>query len=135
VLRRGRDTSVSVALARSSLIAFVPTADAERARGFYRDVLGLRLVEEDPFALVFDAKGTMLRVTPVEAVQPAPQTILGWDVENIVEEVDALVAAGVEFLRYEGMALDDRGIWEAPGGALVAWFRDPDGNVLSLTQF
>jgi catechol 2,3-dioxygenase-like lactoylglutathione lyase family enzyme len=126
---------VSVALARSSLIAFVPTADPERARGFYRDVLGLRLVEEDPFALVFDANGTILRVTPVEAVQPAPETILGWEVENIVEEVDALVAAGVEFLRYEGMALDDRGIWQAPSGALVVWFRDPDGNVLSLTQF
>jgi len=125
-------------LGNSKLVTFVPTMDPGKARAFYESVLGLRLVEDEkPFALVFDANGIMLRVTPVHGEhKPTPSTILGWSVESIDATVDRLTAAGVEFLRYPG--LNDkapRGIWTSPSGARVAWFHDPDGNVLSLTQF
>jgi catechol 2,3-dioxygenase-like lactoylglutathione lyase family enzyme len=124
-------------LGSCKLVAFIPTTDPVKARAFYESVLGLRLVnDEKPFALVFDANGIMLRVTPVGEHHPAPFTILGWDVDSIEATVEHLTAAGVEFLRYSG--LNDAGplpIWTAPGGARIAWFHDPDGNVLSLTQF
>jgi catechol 2,3-dioxygenase-like lactoylglutathione lyase family enzyme len=124
-------------LGTSKLVAFVATTDSIRARAFYEGVLGLRLVEdEQPFALVFDANGVMLRVTVVHEHNPAPFTVLGWDVDSIEESVDQLTAAGVEFQRYPGMNDGDpKGIWTAPGGARVAWFKDPDGNVLSVTQY
>ena len=119
------------------LVAFVPTAAPSRARAFYEDVLGLRLVEDaKPFALVFDANGTTLRVTIVSKFQPHPFTVLGWHVESIAETVEKLTAAGVEFHRYPGLNdSDPQGIWTSPSGARVAWFHDPDGNVLSVTQF
>ena len=123
-------------LGTSKLVAFAPTTDPARARAFYEGVLGLRVVEATPFALVFDANGTMLRVTPVRDHTPAAFTILGWDVESIETTVEQLTAAGVEFLRFPG--LNDAGprpIWNAPSGARIAWFHDPDKNVLSLTQF
>ena len=129
----GRDSI----LGSSKLVAFVPTTDPARARAFYEDVLGLRLVEDaKPFALVFDANGTMLRVTTVRELQPDPFTVLGWDVASIEATVTQLAAAGIEFLRFPGMNdSDPLGIWTAPSGARVAWFKDPDGNVLSVTQF
>ncbi len=124
-------------LGGSKIMAFVHITDWARARAFYEDVLGLRLVEEEkPFALVFDANGIMLRVTPGGEHKPAPGTVLGWAVDDIAASVELLTAAGVEFLRYPG--LNDSGplpIWTSPSGARVAWFHDPDGNVLSLTQF
>ena len=125
------------ALAGSKVIAFVPTTQPERTRDFYEGVLGLQLVaDEAPFALVFDAGGTMLRVTTVQNLTPAPFTILGWDVEEIEETVDRLTQRGVKFVRFPGLNdSDPRGIWNAPGGARIAWFHDPDLNVLSLTQF
>jgi catechol 2,3-dioxygenase-like lactoylglutathione lyase family enzyme len=124
-------------LGESNVIAFAPVTDLVKAREFYENVLGLRLVEDEkPFALVFDANGTMLRVTPVGEHKPAPFTVLGWEVESIEHVVEQLTAAGVEFLRYPGINdTDPLGIWTAPGGARVAWFHDPDNNVLSLTQF
>ena len=124
-------------LGRSEIVAFAPTTDAARARAFYEGVLGLRLVsDEKPFASVFDANGTMIRVTTVPELKPQPFTILGWRVANIEATVDRLAAAGVEFQRYKGMNdSDPRGIWNSPSGARVAWFKDPDGNVLSLTEF
>jgi catechol 2,3-dioxygenase-like lactoylglutathione lyase family enzyme len=125
-----------ISLNASKLVAFVPTIDPARARAFYEGVLGLRLVEESPFALVFDAAGTMLRVTTVRELKPQPFTVLGWDVEEIVPAIERLTAAGVTFLRFPGMNdADPHGIWTAPSGARVAWFNDPDGNALSLTQF
>ena len=125
------------ALAGSKVIAFVPTTQPQRAREFYEGVMGLQLVsDETPFALVFDAGGTMLRVTKVENLAPAPFTVLGWDVEEIEGTVDRLTERGVEFVRFPGLNdSDPRGIWNAPGGARIAWFHDPDLNVLSLTQF
>jgi catechol 2,3-dioxygenase-like lactoylglutathione lyase family enzyme len=124
-------------LGRSKLVAFVATTDYAKARAFYEVVLGLRLIEDEtPFALVFDANGTMVRVTNVGKHTPAPFTVLGWDVESIEATVDRLVTAGVSFLRFPGMNDKDvRGIWNAPSGARVAWFNDPDGNVLSVTEF
>ena len=122
-------------LGEADVIAFVSTADMERAREFYGDVLGLRLAEESPFALVFDAGGTMLRVTAVGEVVKAGYTVLGWRVADIVATVRELAGRGVELVRYEGMEQDAVGIWTTPGGDRVAWFRDPDGNTLSVTQF
>jgi len=119
------------------LVAFVATTDSAKARAFFEGVLGLTLVEDQqPFALVFDANGTMLRVTVVREHTPAPFTVLGWDVDSIEETVDRLTAAGVELQRYPGVNDGDpKGIWTAPSGARIAWFKDPDGNVLSVTQF
>lgn len=123
-------------LSNNKLVAFAPTIDPARARAFYEGVLGLRLVEESPFALVFDAAGTMLRVNTVRELKPQTFTVLGWDVEAIVPAIELLTAAGVKFLRFPGMNdTDPHGIWTAPSGARIAWFNDPDGNVLSLTQF
>jgi catechol 2,3-dioxygenase-like lactoylglutathione lyase family enzyme len=121
-------------LTESDLVAFVSTAQPPAAMMFYRDVLGLRLVDESQFALVFDANGTMLRISVVGEVNPAPYTVLGWAVADIAAAIDALLDAGVTFLHFDGMDQDKRGIWRSPSAAQVAWFADPDGNVLSLTQ-
>jgi catechol 2,3-dioxygenase-like lactoylglutathione lyase family enzyme len=116
------------------IIAFVAITDRERSRGFYADVLGLKLTGEDPFALTFDAGGTMLRLALVEDLQPQGFTVLGWIVSDIAATAWDLGARGVEFKRYGFMQQDALGIWTAPGGAQVAWFPDPDGNTLSITQ-
>jgi catechol 2,3-dioxygenase-like lactoylglutathione lyase family enzyme len=117
------------------VITFVATAKPTEARRFYQEVLGLRLVADEPFALVFDAHGIMLRVSRVHGLTPAPYTVLGWKVADISAAVKELEARGVGFERYEGLDQDDLGIWASPSGAKVAWFKDPDGNTLSLTQF
>lgn len=129
-------TDTGRALASSSLVAFVGVCDPDRAKRFYRDTLGLRLVSEElPFALVFDVQGTMLRVTVVPEVKPAKFTVLGWKVPDIQAAVSSLDKEGVEFQRYAGLQQDGLGIWTSPNGARVAWFHDPDGNILSVTQF
>ncbi|MBV8529607.1 MAG: VOC family protein [Candidatus Dormibacteraeota bacterium] len=110
------------------------TTDAAKAKAFYGDVLGLELVDETPFALVFDVAGTTLRVTPVQRVEAAPYTVLGWTVDDIVSAVADLKSRGVTLSRYEGMDHDDDGIWTSPSSARIAWFTDPDGNTLSITQ-
>jgi catechol 2,3-dioxygenase-like lactoylglutathione lyase family enzyme len=107
----------------------------ERTREFYETTLGLTFVSDDQFALVFDANGTMLRIQKVKQFDPPGHTALGWNVDNINTEVVQLNKRGVEFARYEGLGQDENGIWTPPSGAKVAWFKDPDGNVLSLTQF
>jgi catechol 2,3-dioxygenase-like lactoylglutathione lyase family enzyme len=120
----------------SKIMAFSATTDGERAKVFYRDRLGLKLVEDSPFALVFDAAGTMLRVQKVKEVREAQYTALGWHVEDIEAKVDELEQAGVKFEHYGFPGVDQKGIWTPPGGsARIAWFKDPDGNILSLTQF
>lgn len=122
-------------LADQSLIGFIAASDPERAKKFYRDTLGLALVSEElPFALVFDAHGTMLRVSIVQKVVPAIYTVLGWQVWDIAAAAKTLSETGVRFERYPGMAQDELGIWASPGGAKVAWFKDPDGNTLSISQ-
>jgi catechol 2,3-dioxygenase-like lactoylglutathione lyase family enzyme len=117
------------------LIAFVATRDPIRAKAFYRDTLGLELVSEDQFALVFDVAGTMLRVARVQELTPAPYTVLGWEVPDIAAVINTLQQGGVSFERHPGMQQDELGIWNSPSGARVAWFKDPDGNTLSVTEF
>ena len=114
-------------------VAFVPSSDLTRSRVFYAGTLGLTFVNDDGFALVFDVGGQTMRVVNAGEFSPQPFTILGWDVPDIVATIDDLTARGVEFLRYSFMEQDERGIWTAPGGVRVAWFADPDGNVLSLS--
>jgi catechol 2,3-dioxygenase-like lactoylglutathione lyase family enzyme len=121
-------------LESSRLVAFVATAQPSLARAFYEGVLGLRLVTDDHFALVFDANGTTLRIAKVDEMTPAPSTVLGWSVADIAMTVEALTRAGVAFERFESLSQDEVGIWVSPGGARVAWFKDPDGNLLSVTQ-
>ncbi len=122
-------------LNHSKLVAFVPTTDFPKARSFYESILGLEVVSEDNFALVLDANGTMLRVTKVQDFKPQPFTILGWTVADIESDVTGLAKRGVHFEQYGMPGQDQRGIWNSPSGARIAWFKDPDGNVLSLTQF
>ncbi len=121
-------------LSSNPIIAFVPTTDYEKSRPFFRDKLGLRLVSEDGFAMVFDANGTMLRVVKVRDHTPQKFTILGWEVSDIDAELDELLKAGIVFERLGMPGQDERGVWSAPGGAKVAWFKDPDGNTLSISQ-
>jgi catechol 2,3-dioxygenase-like lactoylglutathione lyase family enzyme len=119
----------------AEIICFAATRNPEAAKAFYGQVLGLTLIEDSPFALAFDANGTMLRIQKVQEHTPAKHTTLGWSVANIRVNVEALVRKGVRFERYERLPQDEAGIWESPSGALVAWFLDPDGNGLSLTQW
>jgi catechol 2,3-dioxygenase-like lactoylglutathione lyase family enzyme len=122
-------------LQSSDVIAFVSATDLDRSRDFYERTLGLRVVRQDAFACVLDVNGVMLRLTAAPSVATPGYTVLGWKVADIEAAVDALSARGVAFSRYDGMNQDEHGIWTTPGGDRVAWFRDPDGNVLSLTQF
>ena len=124
-------------LGSADLVAFVPTRDSAEARRFYGDVLGLELVSEDAFALVFSANGVPLRVVDVSRVDgfaPAPFTILGWNVPSVEDAARELAAKGVRFERFPGMQQNPIGVWESPSGARVAWFKDPDGNILSISQ-
>lgn len=119
----------------AKLIAFATTTQPDKARSFYRDTLGLTLTAEEPIALVFDSDGVMLRVSIVKDLHPQPFTILGWEVPDISARLHELSAKGVTFEKYGFPGQDKDGIWSAPDGTLVAWFKDPDGNLLSLTQF
>ncbi len=121
-------------LSDANLKAFVPTTKPGEAKRFYNDILGLKLLCEDNYALEFEAGGTLLRVATVQELNPHPFTILGWNVTDIALTVKDLNEKGVEFKRYDFMEQDNLGIWTAPGGAKVAWFNDPDGNVLSVTE-
>lgn len=122
-------------LESSAIIAFAPATDLARARDFYEHTLGLRFVEQSDFACVFDANGTMLRITAVSEVANPGYTVLGWQVADIEAAIQALTLKGVKFTQYDGMGQDLFGIWTTPGGDKVAWFTDPDGNNVSLTQF
>jgi catechol 2,3-dioxygenase-like lactoylglutathione lyase family enzyme len=122
-------------LADASFIGFIPVRDLAAARAFYEGTLGLRVVDDTPFALVLDAGGTMLRVTPVPEFAARPFTVAGWNVPDIGAVVRTLAGLGVQFARYDGLTQDDLGIWTTPGGDQVAWFKDPEGNTLSLTAF
>ncbi|HTV18803.1 MAG TPA: VOC family protein [Polyangiaceae bacterium] len=119
----------------TQVVAFVATSRPSEALAFYRDKLGLRLTEDSPFALVFDAFGTMLRVQKVGSVNPHPYTSFGFDVPDIEAAVRGLNDVGVDMLRYAHFEQDALGVWTAPSGARIAWCHDPDGNVLSLSEF
>jgi catechol 2,3-dioxygenase-like lactoylglutathione lyase family enzyme len=113
---------------------FVCVTDRARAKKFYGETLGLPLRREDNFATVFDSNGTTLRVSPARDFKPQPFTVLGWEVADIKTAVKELAAAGVEFVRVPGLPQDDSGIWSPAPGVFVAWFKDPDGNMLSVAQ-
>ena len=122
-------------LKNATLVAFAATADSVRAAAFYGRVLGLRVRSDDDFALVFDAAGTELRLQKVERFTPHPFTTLGWQVADIADVVRRLSGHGVLPERYAWLEQDPAGIWRAPSGAQVAWFKDPDGNLLSVAQY
>jgi catechol 2,3-dioxygenase-like lactoylglutathione lyase family enzyme len=116
------------------VMAFVATRDGRRARDFYEGTLGLQVISDDDYALALDAHGTQIRIQKVELFTPHPFTALGWAVSSIDDTVEALRARGVIFEIFPGMNQDSRGVWQSPSGARVAWFKDPDGNTLSLTE-
>ena len=122
-------------LATSDVIAFASTTNLASARSFYEDTLGLPIVDENEYACVFDAHGTMLRLTAVAEVAHPGYTVLGWRVPDISDAVARLESRGVTFARYDGMGQDAQGVWTTPNGDRIAWFTDPDENVLSLTEF
>jgi catechol 2,3-dioxygenase-like lactoylglutathione lyase family enzyme len=121
-------------LGSNKIVAFVPTRDSVKARAFYEGTLGLKFIFEDAFALVLDANGIRVRVAKAPEFKPAPFTILGWEVSGIENVVADLMKKGVRFEKFGLPGQDDLGIWSAPSGAKVAWFKDPDGNILSLSQ-
>jgi catechol 2,3-dioxygenase-like lactoylglutathione lyase family enzyme len=122
-------------LSDAPLIAFIPVSQVDVARAFYASTLGLAVLEENPFALVVDANGTKLRLTPVPELCPQPFTVAGWEVADIDQTVRELDARGVTFKRFEAMEQRPNGVWQSPTGDLVAWFADLDNNILSLTEF
>jgi len=117
------------------LIAFIPVRDVAASTSYYADVLGLAVTDQNPYAVVLDAGGTMLRLTKVDNFSPQPFTIAGWQVADMAAAVTALHGRGIDFQRFDGMDQDESGVWTAPGGDRVAWFKDPDGNTLSITHF
>jgi len=121
-------------LADKKLVAFAATVSQAAAKKFYGDILGLPLLSEDNYALEFNANGTVLRVTNVRELKPHEFTVLGWSTEDISSTIKALNQKGVFFEKYDFLEQDDLGIWTAPGGTKVAWFKDPDGNLLSLSE-
>jgi catechol 2,3-dioxygenase-like lactoylglutathione lyase family enzyme len=121
-------------LETSEAVAFLPSVDLERSDRFFEGVVGLELVSRSPFASVFRVGGGTLRVTKVDAFSPQPFTVFGWLVVDVRAIVRELRGRGMDMLRYAGMDQDDDGVWTTPSGDLVAWFQDPDANVLSVTQ-
>jgi catechol 2,3-dioxygenase-like lactoylglutathione lyase family enzyme len=126
---------LSAGLGQCNIVAFVTIVDVARAKAFYGDTLGLRFLgDELPYAIVFDANGIMLRLVIGKERPPVPGTVLGWQVPDAVAAVKELMRVGVQFERYGFMQQDELGIWTTPTGAKVAWFKDPDGNILSVSQ-
>jgi catechol 2,3-dioxygenase-like lactoylglutathione lyase family enzyme len=118
----------------AKVVAMVGTVRPEQAKDFYQNVLGLDFVSEDQFALVFAGKNAHIRVSRVPAVAPAPYAVLAFNVEDIAREIDAITARGATMARFPVFQQDARGIWTAPDGTKVAWFHDPDLNLLSMVQ-
>ena len=122
-------------LSHARLTAFIATAKAAQAKSFYAKTLGLAFVYEDDFAVVFDSNGVELRLQKIERLRPQQFTSLGWQITGLDDVIRALVLRGVRFERFAGMEQDSLGIWSAPSGARIAWFKDPDGNLLSMSEY
>ncbi len=116
------------------LFTFVPVTDGERAKAFYQDVIGLAVLEDTPFAIVFKVPGGTLRLARTPDFTPQPFSLVGWVVPDLAADMAQLRAKGVEFERFPGLPQDEAGVWTVPDGTRICWFRDPDGNLLSLTQ-
>jgi len=122
-------------LSRHDVISLIPIRDGDSARHFYEETLGLRFVDDDGFAIVFEVHGRFLRLTRVPELTPQPFSIIGWQVPDIAETVRGLMERGVTFTRYPQLEQDELGVWATPdGSARVAWFPDPEGNVLSVVE-
>src|SRR5579864_3075413 len=121
-------------LGTTNIVAMAPITDPAKARAFYEVTLGLRFVKDDGFALVFDANGIMVRLSKMKQFTPALYTVLGWQVSGIENVVRDLGKKGVHFEIFGFFKQDELGIWTAPNGDKVAWFKDPDGNTLSVSQ-
>ena len=121
-------------LGSTNIIAFVPIKDPEKSRAFYEGILGLRFVKDDGFALVLDANGIMIRAAKMKDFTPAQFTVLGWEVSDIENVVRELGKNGIHFEVFGFFKQDELGIWTSPNGDKVAWFKDPDGNTLSVSQ-
>jgi|ERR1700744_2689297 len=121
-------------LVNETLKTFVPTVKPKEARAFYQDTLGLKFLGEDGYGIEFDSGGTLLRIAAVRELIPHGFTVLGWNVKNIEAEIRSLNEKGVVFEKYDFLQQDDLRIWTSPNNSKVAWFRDPDGNILSLSQ-
>jgi len=121
-------------LGTARIVAFGATVDSAKSRAFYEGVLGLRFIQEDAFACVFDAGGVELRIQKLQSLTPQPHTMLGWSVSSIKDVVTHLAKKGVVMERYGFLEQDERGVWTSPSGAKIAWFKDPDGNLISLTE-
>jgi catechol 2,3-dioxygenase-like lactoylglutathione lyase family enzyme len=121
-------------LSNKKIQAFIPTINPEQAKTFYRDILGLKLLSEDNYALEFDANGIFLRITTVETFTPQPFTVLGWNVDDISSIIKSLNDKDIFCEKYDLPGQEDSGVWTSPRGSKVAWFKDPDGNVLSLSE-
>ncbi|HLM90877.1 MAG TPA: VOC family protein [Thermoplasmata archaeon] len=117
-----------------NLIAFLTTARPAESKDFYQEKLGLLFMGEDSGFLIFDSNGTVLRIQKAKSVAPSGQTALGWEVSDLVRQVDDLTQAGVKMMRRNGIQQDGLGIWTAPDGTMIAWFQDPDGNILTLSE-
>lgn len=122
-------------LGSAPVITFLATTDTARSRRFYERTIGLTFVSEDTFAVVFSTNGAMLRIVSLESFTPVGMTVLGWTVDDLAATIAAMRTRGVTFERFSGLTQDDVGVWASPSGAKVAWFKDPDGNMLSLTEF
>jgi catechol 2,3-dioxygenase-like lactoylglutathione lyase family enzyme len=121
-------------LASMKMVGFLLTKDYEKARAFYESTLGFEFVSLDQFALVMQAGKSMIRIVKVPTFTALPSTVLGWQVDDVEKIVDWLVKRGVVFDKYPFVQDKERGIWTAPGGSKIAWFKDPDGNVLSVSE-
>jgi len=122
-------------LSNATIMAFIATTNAAKARPFYEEVLGLPVKRTDSYAIVFNSNGIELRMTTVKELLPAPYSVMSWIVPDIHRTIDGLMAKGVNFEKYSFFEQDPVGVWTAPDGTQVAWFKDPDGNLLSLTQY
>jgi catechol 2,3-dioxygenase-like lactoylglutathione lyase family enzyme len=120
-------------LGTATLVGFIATKDPKGARDFYQHTLGLELVSEDAFATVFRSGNNAIRIAEVGSFTPFPFTVLGWEVDDVSRSARRLRVNGVCFERFDGMGQDEWGVWTAPGGTKVAWFKDPDGNLLSIS--
>lgn len=121
-------------LGATNIVAMVPIKYPEKSRAFYEGLLGLRFVKDDGFALVFEANGIMVRAAKMKEFIPAQFTVLGWQVSGIEDVARALAAKGIHFEIFGFFKQDELGIWTAPTGDKVAWFKDPDGNILSISE-
>lgn len=115
-------------------VAFIATTKADESRAFYESVLNLRCLSEDPFAIVFELGSSTLRIQKVDSIPDTNYTVLGWEVNDIQEQVKQLSTKGVQFEKFSQLPQDEFGVWKSPSGASIAWFKDPDGNTLSLTE-